>query len=76
MGEDFELKPIKEENEISNQHFKVIIVIKKSTQITYKFITASIFPNQYVTYTVNNMDLIITLNYEKKNWTRKYHKII
>ena len=33
-------------------------------------------PNPYITCTVNNMDLIITLNNERENWMKKYHKII
>ena len=33
-------------------------------------------PSPYIACTVNNIDLIITLNNEKKNWTKKYYKII
>jgi len=33
-------------------------------------------PNPYVSCTINNMDLIITLNNEKKDWIRRYYKII
>ena len=44
--------------------------------MAYQFITTLISPNSYITHTVNNMNLIITLNQEKKDWTRKYHKII
>ena len=33
-------------------------------------------PNPYITHTINNMDLIITLNNKKKDWTRKYYRII
>jgi len=42
----------------------------------YQFTTTPISPNPYITHTVNNIDLIITLNKKKKNWTKKYHKII
>ena len=41
-----------------------------------QFITASTSPDPYVAYIVNNIDLIITLNNERKDWTKKYHKII
>lgn len=33
-------------------------------------------PNLYIFHTVNNMDLIATLNNKRKDWTKKYHKII
>ena len=41
-----------------------------------QFITAPTSPNSYITYILNNMNLIKTINDEKKNWTKKYHKII
>ena len=44
--------------------------------MSYQFATAPIFSNLYITCIVNNIDLIITLNKEKKNWIKKYHKII
>jgi len=40
------------------------------------FATALPFPNPYVLQIVNNLDLIITLNRKKKDWTKKYYKII
>ena len=40
------------------------------------FATALSFPNPYVLQIVNNLDLIITLNRKKKDWTKKYYKII
>ena len=42
----------------------------------YQFTTAPTFPNLYTACTVNNINLIITLNKEKKDWTKRYHKII
>ena len=41
-----------------------------------QFTTASISPNSYVTHILNNMDLVNTLTNERKDWTKKYHKII
>ena len=41
-----------------------------------QFTTAPTSPNPYVTYTLNNMNLIKTINDEKKDWTQKYHKVI
>ena len=35
--------------------------------MTYQFTTVPIFPNHYVACTVNNMNFIVTLNYEKKD---------
>ena len=35
--------------------------------MSYQFATVPISPNPYVTYTVNNIDLIMTLNKEKKD---------
>ena len=40
------------------------------------FATAPSFPNPHVLQIVNNLDLIVTLNREKKDWTKKYYKII
>jgi len=40
------------------------------------FATAPLFPNPHVLQIVNNLDLIVTLNKEKKDWTKKYYKII
>ena len=40
------------------------------------FATALSFPNPYILQIVNNLDLIVTLNKEKKDWTKKYYKII
>jgi len=44
--------------------------------MAYQFTTVPTSPNLYTAYTVNNMDLIKTLNNNNKNWTRKYYKII
>ena len=41
-----------------------------------QFFTAPISPNPYIFCTINNIDLIKTLNKKKQNWTKKYHKII
>ena len=41
-----------------------------------QFTTAPNSPNPYVTYTLNNMNLVKTMNQERKDWTKKYHKII
>ena len=41
-----------------------------------QFRTAPTSPNPYTTYTLNNMNLVKTINEEKKNWTKKYHKVI
>jgi len=44
--------------------------------MAYQFTTVPISPNFYVSCTVNNIDLIITLNNEKKDCIKKYHRII
>ena len=44
--------------------------------MAYQFTTTLTFPNPYIACMVNNINLIKTLNHEKKDWTRKYHKII
>jgi len=41
-----------------------------------QFFTASTSSNPYISYTVNNMDFIITLSNERKDWMKKYHRII
>ena len=41
-----------------------------------QFTIAPTFSNPYVTYTLNNMDLMKTMNQNKNNWTKKYYKII
>ena len=41
-----------------------------------QFITAPTSPNPYITCTLNNMELVKTMNKERKDWTKKYHKII
>jgi len=44
--------------------------------MSYQFITALTSPNFHVTCTVNDMDIIMTSNKKKKDWTKKYYKII
>ena len=41
-----------------------------------QFITALIFPNLYITSTLDNINLVKTINNEKEDWMKKYHKII
>ena len=41
-----------------------------------QFTTTSTSPNPYTSCTVNNIDLIKTLNNKRQDWIRKYHKII
>ena len=41
-----------------------------------QFTTTLISPNLYIACNINNIDLILTLNWEKKDWTKKYHHII
>ena len=41
-----------------------------------QFTTTPISPNLYVTHTVNNLALINSLTNEKKDWMKKYHRII
>ena len=44
--------------------------------MSYKFTTVPSSPNSYVSCTVNNLDFIMTLNKKKKDWIKKYYKII
>jgi len=44
--------------------------------MAYQFTTAPTSSNPYVFCTVDNMNLIVTLNNERKDWIKKYHKII
>ena len=44
--------------------------------MAYQLTTAPTFPNPYITCTVNNLALINTLTNKKKDWMKKYHKII
>lgn len=44
--------------------------------MSYQFATAPISSNLYIAHIVNNIDLIMTLNKEKKDEIKKYHKII
>jgi len=41
-----------------------------------QFTTTSTFPNPYITYTLNNIALVKMINGERKDWTKKYRKII
>ena len=41
-----------------------------------QFTTISISFNPYISCIVNNIDLITTLNNKRKDWTKKYYKII
>jgi len=41
-----------------------------------QFTTTSISFNPYISCIVNNIDLITTLNNKRKDWTKKYYKII
>jgi len=75
LVKDFESKPIK--REIKPQfNISSSTNIEKSTQIAQQFTTAPTSPNPCISYTINNMDLITILNKERKDWIKKYHKII
>ena len=50
--------------------------IEKSSSIAQQFFTVPTSPNPYISYTVNNMDLIITLSNKRKDWMKKYYRII
>ena len=50
--------------------------IKNYKQMAYQFTTAPTSPNSYVACNINNINLILTLNKEKKDWTKKCHYII
>ena len=41
-----------------------------------QFTTAPTSPNYYVTHTINNIALINTLTNERKDWIKKYYRII
>jgi len=41
-----------------------------------QFTTTPTFPNPYTICTLNNMNLVKTINDKKKNWMKKYYKII
>ena len=41
-----------------------------------QFIIAPTSLNSYVSHTISNIDLIITLNNKRKDWMKKYYKII
>ena len=41
--------------------------IKNFIQMAYQFMTIPTFPNPYVSHTVNNIDLIVTLNNKRKD---------
>ena len=49
---------------------------QNSTTLTSQFTTAMTFPNPYIPQTLNNMNLIKTVTKDKKDWVKKYHKII
>ena len=68
-------KSIRERGENPNWYFKVWPAFKKFN-MSYKFTTVPSSPNSYVPCTVNNLDLIMTLNKKKKDWIKKYYKII
>jgi len=72
----FKLKPIKRKGKIPKQHLKSIPTMRNFKQMAQQFTTAPTSPNSYVTCTINNMALISTLTNEKKDWIKKYHRII
>ena len=76
MGKSFEVKPIKEGGKNPNWQFQSTTTSKYFNQTAQQFITAPTSPNPYVTHTLNNMNLVKTINEEKKDWMKKYHKII
>ena len=41
-----------------------------------QFTTAPTSPNLYVIHTLNNMELVKIINKKRKDWTKKYYKII
>ena len=45
-------------------------------QIAHQFITTPTSPNPYASHTINNINLITTLNNDRKDQIKKYYKII
>ena len=41
-----------------------------------QFTRAPMSSNSYVIYTLNNINLMKTINQNRKDWTKKYYKII
>ena len=41
-----------------------------------QFTTAPTLPNLYIIHTLNNMELFKIMNKKRKDWTKKYCKII
>ena len=69
------MKPIKEKGKIPNWQFQDI----QTTKIFYmaqQFTTTPTYPNPYITCTLNNMELVKMINNKRKDWMKKYYKII
>ena len=76
MVKDFKLKPIKKRGKTLNQHLKSMPTTRMYIQMAHQFTTAPTSPNIYITHTVSNLALINILTNEKKDWMKKYYKII
>ena len=74
LVKDFKSKPIKEEGKIPNQQFQITLAMK--SLMAQQFITTPTFPNLCVSQTLNNIVLVKIINNKKKDWIKKYHKII
>jgi len=61
------LKPIKRGVKNPKQHLKSIPMTRTYVQIAHQFITAPTSPNPYVSHTINNINLITTLNNDRKD---------
>ena len=71
LDKSFKLKPIIRGGKTLNQHLKSIPTMRNHIQMAHQFTTAPTSPNPYISCTVNNIDLITTLNNERKDWKKK-----
>ena len=75
IGREFWVEIYKKKGKIPNQQFQNMPT-NEIFHMARQFITAPTSPNPYAIQTLNNMDLVKTMNNKQENWTRKYHKII
>ena len=80
IGQGFWDKTYKREgwNSNSTSQFDILELLNQQEifLVVQQFTTTPTFPNPYITCTLNNMELVKMINNKRKDWIKKYHKII
>ena len=78
IRQEFQVKIYKKRRiKLHDDEFKTTIQTRQmSSQTTNNYLTASTFPNPYITRRLNNMDKAKIMKAKRNDWTRTYYKIL